>query len=376
MGGLNKTFVEEEGISGMSNTGVGKRAPAIDTARSMARAKATASCVAVESTAVEPLAFTCFGDMGMRMSMKLKARFKQVRTLQRRQSTAVYLTIDVVDNTPAVVKVLDTRKANPQADAALCVYSALARQPHPNLMSAKAMVSDGDQLSIVLPYIRGGDLVTQISGQGAKSLKSSLFVCKQLLCGLRHLHRLGFAHLDLSPENILVDSREHAAIIDYGYCTDIKGPIRIVGGKPQYMAPEHLKCMYPQHRCPSVKGTEGVFPGQAQMGNLSASDPTKADVFALGCIVFIVLFGYPPWKMALRTDTAFDFVQHFGTEMLLEEWGMAEHFSTYPRSIFSLLDSMLLEDPVRRISVDKALEHPWVMSCNHRSTSVATARGA
>lgn len=66
---------------------------------------------------------------------------------------------------------------------------------------------------------------------------------KQLLSGLSHIHKQGYAHRDLKPANILLDHDFDIKIVDFGFSTPLSGK-RIEGmnlsivGSPCFLAPE------------------------------------------------------------------------------------------------------------------------------------------
>jgi len=56
-----------------------------------------------------------------------------------------------------------------------------------------------------MEYISGGELYDYINFGGAFEEDVALFLFKQLLEGLNHIHKRGIVHLDLKPDNIFVD---------------------------------------------------------------------------------------------------------------------------------------------------------------------------
>ena len=83
-----------------------------------------------------------------------------------------------------------------------------------------------------------------------------------------HLHSYGISHRDIKPENILVNDHGDIKIIDFGFATSQELEEVVVAGTPQYMAPELvLRKNY---------------------------DPFKADVWALGIMLYWVTLGYYP----------------------------------------------------------------------------------
>ncbi len=94
---------------------------------------------------------------------------------------------------------------------------------------------------------------------------------KQIVEGVAAAHALGIAHLDLSPNNVLVDPRGTMRVMDFGLSRFVATSKRIdseddVQGTPRYMSPEH-------------------FAG--------APLDMRTDVFALGLIFYELLVGRP-----------------------------------------------------------------------------------
>ncbi len=98
----------------------------------------------------------------------------------------------------------------------------------------------------------------------------------QIAEGVAAAHALGIAHLDLSPNNVLVDSRGTLRVMDFGLSRFVTSSAKIgneenVQGTPRYMSPEH-------------------FAG--------APRDMRSDVFALGLIFYEILVGSPAGNAA------------------------------------------------------------------------------
>jgi serine/threonine protein kinase len=63
--------------------------------------------------------------------------------------------------------------------------------------------------------------------------------------GLRHIHKRGYVHLDIKPENILIDHEGTMKIADFGLTAPIAAHHDIMEGDKIYLAPELLEDQVP-----------------------------------------------------------------------------------------------------------------------------------
>ena len=133
------------------------------------------------------------------------------------------------------------------------------------------------QLFIAMRYVDGTSLKALLRREGVLPLERAVEIVAQVAAALDHAHARGLVHRDVKPANLLV-TREAGAdvayLADFGITrpvaaetspTHTGGPI----GTADYMAPEHIE------RRP-IDG--------------------RADVYALGCVLFECLTGRPPFQ--------------------------------------------------------------------------------
>ncbi|GAB9477973.1 hypothetical protein Gpo141_00015188, partial [Globisporangium polare] len=164
---------------------------------------------------------------------------------------------------------------------------------HENLVRCyESFVSQG-RLILVMEYCPDGDLLTHIQSLASQALaqQDALTYFRQILLGVQFLHQLGLAHRDLSLENVLLKDGV-CKVSDFGLSTDADRTCRgALVGKAYYMAPE-------------------VVAGEPY-------DPTKADVWSLGIVLFIMLTGSPLVAIASPADKGMKALMMYGVEKIL-----------------------------------------------------------
>ncbi|KAL7631977.1 UNVERIFIED_CONTAM: hypothetical protein RMT77_017704 [Armadillidium vulgare] len=128
-------------------------------------------------------------------------------------------------------------------------------------------------LYFVMTYCKNGELLKWIKNVGNFDRKSASFYSAEIVKALEHLHNLNIVHRDLKPENIILDENMHIKITDFGSAKILTngeiGRRSSFVGTAQYVSPEVLE-------------SRAVTP--------------SADLWALGCIVYQMVSGLPPFN--------------------------------------------------------------------------------
>jgi serine/threonine protein kinase len=155
---------------------------------------------------------------------------------------------------------------------------AVAAIQHPNVARFLDLIVD-DPTFLVMEYVTGPTLDAVLAKEGPLAPRRAADIATRLCWGLAAAHRAGVIHRDLKPLNILLmpdeENGEVPKLIDFGLAklaASQKGaPLTRIGqiiGTPQYMAPE-------------------------QIGGKDVDE--RADVYALGCVLYAMLAGRPPF---------------------------------------------------------------------------------
>jgi len=146
----------------------------------------------------------------------------------------------------------------------------IARLEHPNILPIFDYGEQGTTPYLVMPLIGGGTLLDWDPG----SLASALQVISRTLSALEYAHAQHVIHLDIKPTNILMHHGEWPLIADFGLAQIIDARRHVAAseysvGTPGYMAPEQILGQEIDHR---------------------------ADLYAMGVILFAVLTGRLPYE--------------------------------------------------------------------------------
>jgi serine/threonine protein kinase len=210
-------------------------------------------------------------------------RYPIVALLEQGGQATVYRAIHPTLQRDVVIKLgRPTALASPhQRERLQREGQILAALDHPNLARVYDLDFHAGRVFLVLEYIRGQNL-----GQCASSLSLSPLQASQLVARVASAvavaHRHGILHLDINPNNILVDEAGEPRLIDFGlasWCRDLgqtDEPARIIG-TPEFMAPEQAR-------------------GETRL--LGAG----TDVFALGGLLYYLLTGRPPFMGGQREE--------------------------------------------------------------------------
>lgn len=191
----------------------------------------------------------------------------------------VYRAFDERLHRPVAIKVLHRFAAESAGrDSDLREGRALAMLSHPNVVSVHSVVATDDGRSaLVMELVRGAPLDRRIADAGGRLPVPEVVRIATMVCrGLAHAHAAGLAHLDLKPANVLVGDDGVAKVADFGIARlqagASEGSSLGIKGTPLYMAPE-------------------------QFDDPLCSEP-KADLYALGVMLFEMLAGRTPFASA------------------------------------------------------------------------------
>ena len=159
---------------------------------------------------------------------------------------------------------------------------------HPHIVALYDVGLEGDTFFVVTELLSGTTL-RQLLERERPPVRRAIEIASQVAAGLAAAHAHGTIHRDVKPDNIFISSSGQAKILDFGLATasnagavSENAPTLMltaagtVAGTPAYMAPEQVRGERVDHR---------------------------ADIFALGCVLYEMLTGRRPFLGATAQDT-------------------------------------------------------------------------
>ena len=207
------------------------------------------------------------------------------KTIGEGGMATAYLAVQESLGRLAVLKVLNTnsRDTKEHVERFLNEGRIVASLNHPHIITIYDIGIAEDFLFISMEYIEGGDLRTRL--KRPISALESIEIVKKICSGLDAAHKKGIVHRDVKPGNILFDKKGEPLLTDFGIAKRLTMDQDLTStgvflGSPNYMAPE-----------------------QAEDGPIDG----RADIYALGIILYEMLAGEKPYKSESVIDVI---VQH------------------------------------------------------------------
>jgi serine/threonine-protein kinase len=167
---------------------------------------------------------------------------------------------------------------------------AAARVSHPGIVQICDFGTLPDGRAFLVMERIDGENLAQLVAEGPMDPARAAAIARRIALALDAAHDAGVVHRDLKPANVFVLPDDEVKIADFGAAKIVDGAYAshdtnqgMVFGTPYYMAPEHARGL-PTDR--------------------------RTDVYALGCVLYEMLTGFPPFE----GDTVVDILTRQITE--------------------------------------------------------------
>src|SRR3989441_1036539 len=150
-----------------------------------------------------------------------------------------------------------------------------ARLNHPHILALHDSGDAAGFLYFVMPYVEGESLRQRLVREKQLFLEDAIHIACAVASALSYAHNHNVVHRDIKPENVLLSGGE-AVVADFGIARAITAAggdklttTGVAVGTPTYMSPEQAA-------------------GEAQLDG-------RSDVYSLGCVLYEMLAGHPPF---------------------------------------------------------------------------------
>ncbi|TPX67841.1 hypothetical protein CcCBS67573_g07356 [Chytriomyces confervae] len=324
-------------------------------------------------------------------------KFEMIRQLGDGSFGSVLMARNRENNETVAIKRMKKKFKTWEECTQLREVKSLANLKHPNIVKLKEVFRDSrvDELNFVFEYMEGNLYQKTRDREGRlfsdSTIRSYIY---QVLVGLEYMHKHGFFHRDMKPENLLMTG-DVVKIADFGLAREIRSlpPYTDYVSTRWYRAPEILlrsttysspidlwavgailaELITLRPLFPGTSEVDQVFKICSIVGSPKQGSPTaaaKRPTYQTPLPPRRSIVGGGAWTEGIRLANTMRFKFPNMDSVVLED--VLPNAST---EALQLVGDMLLYDPQRRPTAAETLKHPWFESMGGGVTSSSSAAG-
>lgn len=183
---------------------------------------------------------------------------------------------------PVIIKKLTAKKNSTNIKRFIQEAKILGELQNPNIVNFYDIFTEGNAYYIVEEFVDGMAVDKILQKQTSLSPQIALLIIQDACYGLKFAHTKNIVHRDIKPGNILISKRAEVKITDFGIASESSGEDTLTQsgvalGTPAYMPPEQFED--------------------------SAKVDCRADIYALGVMLYEMVTGTKPYPTTLTIET-------------------------------------------------------------------------
>ena len=285
-------------------------------------------------------------ELGLRLQAALGDGYAVEGQLGAGGFAVVYLVRDVHLKRKLAAKVLspDVIASHSVLERFRREAETVAQLSHPHIVPLHFIGQKDDLVYLVMEAIDGGSLADRLEREKRLPIDDAARIFSEVASALAHAPKRGVVHRDIKPQNVLIDAESGRSLVtDFGIARTSEGgsltATGMVVGTPAYLSPEQVTGEPSDHR---------------------------ADIYALGVMMYEMLAGEPPFTGA--TPTAVLMKRLAGPPESLKKLR-----PEVPDTLAELVDACLATNPNERLSnaadITRALTGRSPVSGGHTTSS-------
>ena len=260
--------------------------------------------------------------------------FEKLKIIGKGSFGNVYLVRQIKTNKFFAMKILSKSliKKREEEEHTINERILMGKLNNPLIVKLHYCFQDQKFLYFVMDLIQGGDLLYHLRRYHRFDDEKTRFYIAEIIIILEYLHTNNVMYRDIKPENILIDKTGHIKLVDFGLSKIFEKNRKMytICGTSFYLAPELIK-------------KEGYN--------------SDADWWSLGCLMYELLSGRPPFKMEGNDINTLNFNQPLKIDDYLSEEAK------------DLINKLLVIDPKKRLGagkggIEKLKQHPYFKNVN------------
>jgi serine/threonine protein kinase len=208
-----------------------------------------------------------------------------------------------------------------------------AKLSHANVVAAYSALQSGELLAFAMEHVEGEDLAKLVQTQGPLPVAHACYYVQQAALGLQHAFEKNMVHRDIKPQNLILareGERHIVKVLDFGLAKVTRAKDDDTGltddgamlGTPGYVAPEQTLD--------------------------AAKADIRADIYSLGCTLYYLLTGAPPFEGRSRYE-----VLQAHQSMAAKPLNLVR--PEVPEELAAVVRKMMAKDPAQRYQTPLAL---------------------